>query len=173
MVHIIGRGTERDRASLNLYTTGNRTRIENERPDQERATEALRAARRYAFETSPTATCRSLTAMYNCVGLVFASRRTVVDCEHLEVILRDDGYRPIPREKVIEGDIVVYHRDNQPQHVGIISRLEDMSPLRNRSLIQVWVQSQWGEDGEYIHKMEEVPPIYGMVTRFWTERREP
>jgi len=173
MTHILLRGTERDRASLNLFTTANRTRIENERPDQERPIEALRAARRYANQTSPTATCRSLTAMYNCVGLVFASRRTVVDCKHLEVILRDDGYRPIGREKAVEGDIVVYLRNNEPQHVGIVFRLQDLSFARDGSVIQVWILSQWGDDGEYLHKMQEVPVIYGDVTHFWTERTEP
>jgi hypothetical protein len=173
MEFIIGRGTERDRASLNLYTTSNQNRIENERPDQERSIEALRAARRYAKQTSPSATCRSLTAMYNCVGLVFASRRTVVDCKHLELILQDDGYRPVTREKIVEGDVVVYHRANEPQHVGIVFRLEDRSPTRDGSIIQIWILSQWGEDGEYIHKLEEVPPIYGDVTRFWSERKEP
>src|SRR5882724_10416355 len=161
MTMIIGRGSERDRAALQLFTTANRSYIENERPDEERAVEGLQAALRFAKAISPTAKCRSLTAMYNCLGLVFASRRTMVDCKHLDVILRDDGFSPIPKVQAMEGDVVVYRRNGISQHVGIIYELRDISLQHNGSQIEFWVLSQWGEDGEYLHKMGEVPTIYG------------
>ena len=170
---IIGRGGETDPAALRLFTTANRRYIENERPEEERPIEALKAAFQHARSVSPTAKCRSLTSMYNCVGMVFASRRTAVDCKYLDLILRDDGYSPIPRERIIEGDIVVYRRNAIAQHVGIIYELRDVSLEQNRTRFQTWVLSQWGEDGEYLHELEKVPPIYGSEIEFWSERRVP
>jgi hypothetical protein len=166
---IIGRGSQRDPAALNLYTTANRTRIENERPDQEICVEGLQAGHRHVLTVSPTARCRSLTSMYNCVGMVFASRRTSVATEHLEVILSDDGYRPVSQEKAMEGDVVVYRRNNVPQHVGIIYQLE--KSLHSGQVINTWVLSTWGHLGEYIHRIAEVPNAYGDAREFWSERR--
>ncbi len=170
MVTIIGRGSEADRAALKLWTIGNRTFIENEMPEGENAPEQLQAALRLSLQISPTAKCRSLTAMYNCVGLVFASRRTVIDCKHLATILTDDGYKKITREEVEVGDVVVYARDGIAQHVGIIYRLPEQLP-GVLLLSDMWVLSQWGENGEYLHKLDEVPTIYGNQKEFWSERR--
>jgi hypothetical protein len=167
---IIGRGSARDPAALQLYTTSNRSFVENERPDSERPLEALKEARRIVKEISPTAKCRSLTAFYNCVGMALANRRTAVDIEHLALMLQDDGYRSIPELAAVEGDIVEYRRDGRPQHVGIVYELRDISLMQNRSLIDIWVLSQWGEDGEYLHKARSVPAMYGAELIFWSER---
>ncbi len=163
---IIGRGSAADPAALNLYTTANRNRIENQRSEEDLPYETLQASLKFVRSVSATARCRSLTAMYNCVGLVFASRRTEVDAKHLPMILRDDGYRKIPEANAVEGDVVVYLRNNAPQHVGIIHQLD-----RILGFPDIWVLSQWGQCGEYIHRMKEVPSFYGDVTEFWSERR--
>lgn len=168
---IIGRGSERDSAALRLFTTGNRNFIENEFPDSDRSRDSLRAAREMVRRISPTANCRSLTSLYNCVGLVFASRRTVVDVKHLPMILKDDGFRVIPESEAIQGDIVLYRRNTQITHLGIVFEFRDVSLRGDRSEFQIWVLSQWGEDGEYLHKIREVPPIYGNELEFWSERR--
>jgi hypothetical protein len=173
MSYILNRGTEHDPAALRLYTTGNRNYIENERPDEDRPIESLQVALRQARSVSPSATCRSLTALYNCVGLVFAARRTSIDCKHLELILRDDNYRAVSRQAVSEGDVVVYRRNGIAQHVGIIYKIEDVSLAHDGSRMEIWVLSQWGEDGEYLHKIAEVPTIYGTELDFRTERRTP
>jgi hypothetical protein len=170
---IIGRGNENDPAALRLYTTGNRRFIDNERPEEDRPVEALQAALKLAKQISPNAECRSLTAMYNCVGMVFASRRTFVDCKHLGLILQDDGYKTVRQESVVQGDIVIYRRDSIPQHIGIIYEIRDVSILHDGSHHQIWVLSQWGEDGEYLHELEKVPAIYGTEYEFWSERRKP
>jgi hypothetical protein len=168
---LIGRGSEQDRAALHLWTMGNRSYIANERPDDEKAPEALQAALKLVQGISPTAKCRSLTAMYNCVGMVFASRRTFVDSDHLDTILRDDGYRQIPKDEADQGDLVVYRQDRVAKHVGIIYEFRDVAidPVHPRK--EVWVLSQWGENGEYLHKIDEVSPLYGNKKEFWTERR--
>jgi hypothetical protein len=168
---ILGRASERDPAALHLYTTGNQNFIENELPDSDRSRESLLAAREFVRQISPTAKCRSLTALYNCVGLLFASRRTTVDVRHLPMILQDDGYRAVPELGVVEGDIVIYRRNGRISHVGMVLELRDASIRLDRSRIEIWVLSQWGEDGEYIHKLREVPSIYGDDLQFWSERR--
>jgi len=165
---IIGGGSESDLAALKLYTTANKTRIENERPPEELCFEGLQAAHKFVKSVSPQARCRSLTAMYNCVGMVFASRRTSIKPKYLEVILHDDGFRPISRDMAVEGDVVIYTRNNIPQHVGIIQQLE-----RGLGTAAFWVLSQWGDAGEYIHPLIPVPEAYGEPTDFWTERRVP
>jgi hypothetical protein len=169
---VIGRGSERDRASLHLWTTGNATYIANERPDDDMAPEQAQAALRIVQGISPTAKCRSLTAMYNCVGMVFTSRRTCVDSDHLDAILRDDGYRQIPKDEADQGDLVVYRQDRVAKHVGIIYELRDaaIDPAYPRK--EIWVLSQWGENGEHLHKINEVSPLYGNKKEFWTERRK-
>ncbi len=173
MATIIGKGSERDPAALKLYTTSNQSWVENVRPDTDLAPETLLAARKMALGISPTARCRSLTAMYNCVGLVFASRRTQVDAKHLPIILKDDGYRRILESEADFGDVVVYKRDGIAQHVGFEHEVRDISPLLDGSMHQIFVLSQWGENGEYLHKLQEVPFAYGKQFEFWTERRLP
>jgi hypothetical protein len=168
MTMIIGAGSEIDPAALKLYTSGNRTRIDNERPEAELSYEGLHAALKLVISVSPRAECRSLTGMYNCVGMVFASRRTAIDPIHLAVILRDDGFRRITRDESVPGDVVIYRRESIAQHVGIIQRVDE--GLGNRA---IWVLSQWGSDGEYIHPLMPVPVAYGEPTDFWTERRLP
>lgn len=166
---IIGQGTERDPSALRLYTALNRY-VPNERPDAERAPESLREARRVVRQISPTARCRSLTSKYNCMGLVFATRRTIVPIDHISMFLEDDGYSQVTRDGVIEGDIVIYVRDGLAQHVGLVHQLQDVSPQHDRSIVQIWVLSQWGDDGEYFHKIDEVPYLYGTPSQFWSER---
>ncbi len=165
---IIGGGSENDLSALKLYTTGNRTRIENERPEEELCYEGLQKAHEFVKSVSPRAKCRSLTAMYNCVGMVFASRRTSIVPKHLPVILQDDGFRKISREEAVEGDVVIYTRNDIPQHVGIIQKLE-----KDFIASTIWVLSQWGDAGEYIHPLTPVPELYGAPTEFWSERRIP
>jgi hypothetical protein len=170
MVPILRRGSEDDPESFKFFTGSNRF-IENERPDTERAPDALRAARTLFRGIYPNVECRSLTGMYNCVGMVFATRRTAVSPDHLPQILRDDGYRTIAEANVFVGDIVIYKRAGNPQHVGIIYEFRDISPAHDGSLREMFVLSQWGQDGEYLHRLRDVPTIYGTELEFWTERR--
>src|SRR5688572_17421766 len=117
MVTLLQRGD-----SLLLQTRA-RWQIPNElRP--ERNPEALRAAIAIIRGFNPDAILRSITATYNCVGMVVASRRTWVDPEHLVRILLEDGYRRLNRQEEAElGDVVIYHDHNGAAcHVGIVVR---------------------------------------------------
>jgi hypothetical protein len=117
---------------------------------------------------SPARKLRSLTSEYNCVGLIFASRRTWVDPSHLHMIFEDDGYRRISEAEAMVGDVVLY-KDGEGDfaHVAIII---EKSPDVNRASWKFEVLSQWGADGEYLHSLEDVPPLLGRPEEFWTER---
>lgn len=144
------------------------TQIENERRSQ-RAPESMEAARKFVVENHGTAKMRSLSSMYNCMGMVFAARRTLVDPDQLPLILREDGYRRLRSlDEAMQGDLVVY-RDDQGMysHVAVITYMEIILPDRPRVIM---VMSQWGADGEYTHAVSDVNPVYGDPTEYWTDR---
>jgi hypothetical protein len=103
------------------------------------------------------------------MGLVFASRRTHVDIEYLAMILDDNGYRRLTGEREAEiGDLVVYKKNLAPTHVGIIIGFDDDLSAGTR---KIKVLSKWGADGEYIHRIDDVPAVFGVPAEFWTDRR--
>jgi hypothetical protein len=169
MVEVIGAGGPMDRASIGLSTRRG-TNITNERR-LERAPAALRAASELWKKEYPNARLRSATAVYNCMGLVFASRRTWIDPVHLAAILKDDDYRKLagPHE-VQTGDIVVYlnREDRSASHVGVVVKIEP--EIANASW-NIMVMSQWGADGEYFHFVNDVPKLLGEPNQYWTDRR--
>lgn len=113
----------------------------------------------------PNAKIRSLSDYpYNCMGLVFASRRAVISIEHVYRILKEDGFRQISRNQCVVGDIVLYKNDNEPTHIGIITYI-------TKSPTSFTVLSRWGFDAEFEHFMDDVPQLYGNATEFYTERK--
>jgi hypothetical protein len=87
------------------------------------------------------------TDMYNCHGLVFASRRTNID-DSVEVkkILEHDEYKEIDILSVLPGDIIIYYDDNgAAEHSGIVIEKPE-TPLNIPKII-----SKWGQLEEYIH----------------------
>ena len=103
------------------------------------------------------------------MGMVFASRRTCIDPEHLDMILDDDEYRKLTSQAELQiGDLVIYRGDDdQVSHVGIISSIDvDIGTASMR----LFVLSQWGKDGEYLHGINDVSPYLGTPTEFWTDR---
>lgn len=69
-------------------------------------------------------TLRSASSEYNCMGMVFASRRTCIDVDQLEWILEEDGYKPVAPDAVCRGDLLVYRSAEGPAHVGVVWRHE-------------------------------------------------
>lgn len=95
---------------------------------------------------------------YNCHGLTFASRRTMVTDEvTLQRILMDDGYRPIQANEVSAGDIIVYYLDGYIEHSGIVID-NPVGPLR---IPTIW--SKWGRGSEMIHAANNCPYNYQSV----------
>lgn len=131
---------------------------------------------RAVLELGTSATLRSLTATYNCVGHTLAARRAVIDAEHLDSMLSDDGYKSYDDiHSVMEGDLVTYHHPDAPvltKHVGVVVQVSRSAEIE--VLPKVTVLSKWGvEGGEYLHDLADVPPHFGDPDHFWTERKSP
>ena len=155
-------------AGISLSTRKNRP-IPNEKPDDERPTDLLLAAATNAIARVPgDIAIRSLSSCYNCMGMMFACRRTSIDVSELDMIIEDDGYRTIEEGELKIGDIVVYSRDGvEASHVAqVVALLVDPNvadPIR--------VLSKWGVDGgEYFHPMRQVSEAYGVPFSFLTDR---
>jgi hypothetical protein len=70
--------------------------------------------------------------MYNCFGLVFASRRTAIYNEKSEVahILKDDEYRPVARRSDLRvGDVVLYRVGDDYVHSARVTKVETANEL--------------------------------------------
>jgi hypothetical protein len=67
------------------------------------------------------------TGIYNCAGMVWASRRTCIhDPRMYELILKEDDYRLVrDDERPRLGDLIVYRQVDNDEilHVGMISRV--------------------------------------------------
>ena len=164
---IIDAGSPRDRASIALSTKqGNRIpnfRKHNRRP------ESLLEAKRIWTERFPNIRNHSLDATYNCVGLVFAFRRVWVEDDHLPWLLSEEDYHAVDRPEV--GDLVIYSDEKTMRHVGIVV---NVTPDVRNAEWDVTVLSQWGQDGEYIHRLRDVPlQQFGYNIRFYSERKAP
>lgn len=162
---IIGKGEINDPQRLELHTK-RRFSIPNARPRLPRPPEAMRDAFDRHKAAHPSLKMRNLDSTYNCVGLVFASRRTVIDIAFVRKILSDDDYKSIAVPNAQRGDLVVYEDQNgEPCHIGIIWALDPQFGTCT-------VLSQWGEDGEYFHLIDQVPTQFSRGRHtIWTERQ--
>jgi hypothetical protein len=166
MVDIVGLGSKRDREAIELATRAG-TFIPNVRR-REQPPARMKAAWNMLKEKHSIEP-RSHSSSYNCMGMVFASRRTWVEPDCLNMILREDGFRKVLVSEAVRGDIVVY-RDASGgfTHVGLVlSKSADVE----HSSWRVEVLSQWGADGEYFHDANDVHPSLGKPQEYWTERR--
>jgi len=166
--YIINVGCRNDKRSIGLATRkGNY--IENARKE-ERAPDAMRSAYEMFKKQHSSIEARSLSASYNCMGMVFASRRTNIDVERaIKLILKDDEYVQVVEIKNVQkGDIVVYYKDERPTHVGVVVNIEKI--VGNASW-DITILSQWGNDGEYFHNVSDVPVLYGTKIEYWTDRK--
>ena len=117
----------------------------------------------------PSASNRSLSSVYNCMGLVFASRRTWIWPDYLDMILTDDEYNLVGSTREVRpGDVVVYRdQSGSVSHVGLVS---DVHVNVAKATWDITVLSQWGEYGEYFHELDDVNPRLGEATEYWTDR---
>jgi hypothetical protein len=166
---IINQGGESDPLSLRLYTRRNRF-VRNERrgaASVERMTQAVKIMQ----QGHPNARLRSAASTYNCMGLVFANRRTWIDPDQWEIVRDDDGYRKLDAsEEPFPGDVVLYREGAELTHVAVITTVE---PNLQQAAWAIEVISQWGMDGEYLHEMTDVPRLLGVPVEIWTERAKP
>jgi hypothetical protein len=83
----------------------------------------------------------------------------------LRRILKDDGYHQIARDQVKTGDLVLYMMGKSIEHIAVVEHISVKDG-------DIWVISQWGRNGEYRHRINDVFEVYGEPTEFWTHRRE-
>jgi len=169
MEYIIDPGGPQDRQALQLQTR-KRRHIRNETRAEHRP-EQRHAALQLSLRMCPGIEYRSSSAAYNCMGLVFACRRTWIDVAELDPILTDDEYRQLRQgECPVLGDVVVYRlsAEGDATHVGIVAQV---LPLTASGQPVVKVLSQWGAHGEFVHLVDQVPDVYGRSVEYWTDRR--
>lgn len=165
---LVDEGGPTDKMGI-LLATKKGNRIRNARP-QEVCPESMLARERIWKNVLPGIQTRSLSATYNCYGMVFASRRTCIEEDQIEMILDDDGYNRVVDADLKIGDIVIYRKSpgGKITHVAMIVRLDYQA---QDAEWEITVLSQWGMDGEYFHGVDEVPPLYGPNKDFYTDRR--
>ncbi len=89
------------------------------------------------------------TNVYNCHGLVFASRRTGIHKpEVVKKIIDEDEYKLIRNPEYVKpGDIILYHSaSGDIEHSGIIIEMPKTPPW----VPLIW--SKWGMYGEAVHR---------------------
>ena len=102
--------------------------------------------------------------VYNCFGLVWASRRTsIYEQVELDKIVDDDGYIRYDNYASAQiGDLVVFlDIDNKDGflHVGLIVEIRQLDVGHSTTSSGVpWVLSKWDDSsGEVLHPIEDVP----------------
>ena len=158
----------RDRYPGIPLSTKKGTNVPNEQR-LEQTPESLRAAVDVCVGACPGIEPRSASSTYNCIGLVFASRRTWVDPEYVPLLLAEDGYYRVDIASAKLGDVVVYRNfAREITHAGIIV---EKRPVLETAEWDVRVLSQWGASGEYVHRLSDVPSLLGSPAEFWSERK--
>ena len=104
--------------------------------------------------------------MYNCLGMIFASRRAWIEPEALKLIFDDDKYRETTKEQLECGDIVIYTKGNERKHVGLVTAVH----RTDGKVGPIWVLSKWGMNAEVVHRIDIVPSKYGKPSEFWSEK---
>src|SRR5229473_533486 len=158
-----GAPLEGDRLSIRMairLETSKRTGIDNHQ-DHEISAFHLNWARRIGRDHPQARPRTDLSALYNCHGLTFASRRTRIEkSREVQRILEDDDYQEIAMPDVLPGDVVIYYSDGgDPNHSGIVV---EVSP----DLLAPIVCSKWGNADEFVHALRDCPNFYGPNHRF-------
>jgi len=111
--------------------------------------------------------------VYNCFGLVWASRRTAIyEEQSILQILEEDGYRKLRMyEQTMQGDIVLYFRFSgeirDTYHAAMILETEQRRPNKVPLVLSKW-NDACGED---IHEITDVPSsLKKCATEIWTDR---
>ena len=115
------------------------------------------------FGGNALATLRK-SGTYNCMGMVFASRRGAIDIDDFESLKTNDRIKQVPSGTLPQiGAIVAYRREGHYTHVGIVHEIKN--PL---ALPEIIIISKWGNDApEYLHDVNSVPSIYGHDVEYW------
>ena len=106
------------------------------------------------------------TAVYNCHGMTFASKRTGIFADsEIEKILKDDKYIEIKNEReVMPGDIILYYDETGISHSGTVIQTHPGDHAND--LPSIMVISKWAKHKEVIHNANYSPYSQG-TKRYW------
>lgn len=161
MPAIIGMGTPRDPRALALETRRKRHVRNVLRPEMPPA--FMADVVQETLKNHEDVELVSASAIYNCYGMVFAARRSaIIDELEVKKILDDDKYEKLPWMPAswLPGDIVLYWSD-ELQNVTHAAVVVDVTPSVRSGEFEIKVQSAWGDVGEYLHRIDDVPSQYG------------
>lgn len=111
-------------------------------------------------EYSPAKVVRDATLTYNCHAFAHANRHAWFN--EITQFLRDDYYQFTPGTLKIN-DIVVYVKNGELTHSGVITQLSNNRPTE--------IRSKWGAWPEVTHPPEKIPSDYGAIT-YYLRRRD-
>jgi hypothetical protein len=95
----------------------------------------------------------------NCHGWVFTGGRYLVPGKTVEIILADNGYRPVAVPQ--PGDLAVYRDSNGISHTAVVRYVTDGMP--------VLVEGKWGRLGVFLHAVDK--SCYGTDYAFYRSAR--
>lgn len=96
---------------------------------------------------------------YNCHALAHAGSHAWFN--DITAFMRDD-YEQFTPGNLKVGDVVVYVKDGERTHSGVITRLNGNSPAE--------IRSKWGAWSEVLHPPEKVPVEYGSILYYLRKR---
>jgi hypothetical protein len=90
------------------------------------------------------------TNAYNCHGLTFGSRRTVIwkPSEVQKILQEDDYVEVLTNMEIFPGDIAIYSKDGDIEHSGVVVEVFNRRPK---------ILSKWGMCQEVVHFVEDCP----------------
>lgn len=125
-------------------------------PDAKAVANYQRLLREHGVHWQPR---KPATGVYNCAGMVWASRRTsILEPSAWQKIIDDDGYRWLPKDQLpMPGDIAAYV-DLENEELLHVARVAYLAPgVIGGSEIPM-VVSKWNSTaGESIHRAFDVP----------------
>ena len=104
----------------------------------------------------------NVSCMYNCVGFVFGGGRTQIEPELVPDILAHDSFRQVSAPLV--GDVVVYKRNDEIVHVGIVWAIADGFQIATRT---IKVRSKWGDYCDLVHEIDDIPDSWRGTMEFY------
>jgi hypothetical protein len=99
--------------------------------------------------------------IYNCHGMTFACSRTQIDDKSVQMILDDDGYTEVKLDAVLPGDVVIYYKDLDVVHSGIVACVQKVGKIN-----VPWVVSKWGKYSEIYHHELDCP-YHECTRKYW------
>jgi hypothetical protein len=102
------------------------------------------------------------TRCYNCYAHAFANDHGWV--RNPEVLIADD-FDGVPMSSPRPDDVVVYIKDALVTHSAVVVEVSGSEIVK--------VRGKWGEAGEIVHLLREVPPDYGTPAVLLRRARQP